>query len=227
MMAHNVPGIYYFFIGEERGGIGSNALSTIYQSVDYLTDIKRCVSFDRRRTTSVITHQLGRQCCSNEFGSALAEQYNKSGLNLSLDTTGVYTDSASFMDDISECTNISVGYYNEHKGSEMQNMTYLKKLAEASIKVDWDSLPTIRKVGYNQAIYQKYKGLIDEIKKNVFGIEIKVVGELEKVFIRLDLQEPDMSEVYDGLIRMQTILNKHKIEDNCVFNKTYLKIELK
>jgi len=227
MMAHNVPGVYYFFIGEERGGIGSNALSSIYDRCDYLSDVKSCVSFDRRRTTSVITHQLGRQCCSNEFGQALCDEYNKSGLNLSLDTTGVYTDSASLMEDIAECTNISVGYYNEHRGTEMQNMTYLIKLAEASVKVDWGNLPIKRKVGYNEELFAKHKNMISEIKKNVFGIDVKVVGKDDRIFVSLDLEETDMSEIYDSLIRVQTILNKYKIEDLGIFDETYFKIELK
>jgi hypothetical protein len=227
MMDHNIPGLYYFFIGEERGGIGSRALSSIYSKVDYLTSIKKCVSFDRRRTTSVITHQMGRQCCSNEFGQALCDEYNKHGLDLSLDTTGVFTDSASFIDDISECTNVSVGYYNEHRGTEIQNISYLKRLAEASVKVNWDSLPARRKVGYNEELFNKHKNLINEIKKNVFGIEVKVVGKDDRIFISLDLDEPDMDEVYDALIRVQTILNKYKIIDNGFFTEAYFKIELR
>jgi hypothetical protein len=195
--------------------------------MEYLTDIKYCVSFDRRRTTSVITHQLGRQCCSNEFAQALCDQYNSHGLNLSLDTTGVYTDSASLMEDIAECTNISVGYYNEHRGTEMQNMTYLKKLAEASVKVNWDSLPVKRKIGYNEELFAKHKNLINEIKKNVFGIDVKVVGKDDRIFISLDLEESDMGEIYDSLIRVQTIVNKYKVADDCIFDETYLKIELK
>ena len=227
MMAHNVPGIYYFFIGEERGGIGSNALSSIYDKCDYLTDVKSCVSFDRRRTTSVITHQLGRQCCSDDFGQALCDEYNKHGLSLSLDPTGVYTDSASLMEDIAECTNISVGYYNEHRGTEMQNISYLKRLAEASVKVDWENLPIKRKVGYNEELFAKHKNLINEIKKNVFGIDVKVVGSDDRIFVSLDLEESDMGEIYDSLIRIQTILNKHKIEDSGFFDETYFKIELR
>jgi hypothetical protein len=227
MMAHNVPGIYYFFIGEERGGIGSNALSAIYDRVEFLSEVKHCVSFDRRRTTSVITHQLGRQCCSNEFGQALCDEYNKYGLSLSLDTTGVYTDSASLMEDISECTNISVGYYNEHRGTEMLNMTHLIKLAEASVKVNWNELPVKRKIGYNEELFAKHKTLINEIKKNVFGIDVKVVGKDDRIFISLDMEEPDMGEVYDSLIRVQNILNKYKIVDDGFFEETYFKIELR
>ena len=227
MIEKGVPGLYYFFIGEERGGIGSNALSSIYDSCDYLTDIKACVSFDRRRTTSVITHQLGRQCCSDDFGQALCDEYNKHGLNLSLDPTGVYTDSASLMEDIAECTNISVGYYNEHRGTEMQNISYLKRLAEASVKVNWNSLPIKRKVGYNEELFAKHKTLINEIKKNVFGIDVKVVGKDDRIFVSLDLEESDMGEIYDSLIRVQTILNKYKIEDSGFFDDTYFKIELR
>lgn len=227
MMASGVEGLYYFFIGEERGGIGSNALSGIYDQVEYLAEIKQCVSFDRRRTTSVITHQLGRQCCSNAYGQALCNELGKSGLSLSLDTTGVYTDSASFMDDIAECTNISVGYYNEHRGTEMQNISYLKRLAEASTKVNWNSLPISRKVGYNLGLYAKHKNLIAEIKKNMFGIEVKVIGRDDRIFVNLDLEQPDMDEVYDSLIRVQTILSKYKIEDSGVFDDTKFKIELR
>lgn len=227
MMAHGVPGIYYFFIGEEVGGIGSRALSSIYDKCDYLSDVVACVSFDRRRTTSVITHQMSRRCCSNEFGQFLCNEYNKSGLDLSLDTTGVFTDSASFLDDIAECTNISVGYYNEHRNTEMQNISFLERLAKASLKVNWSEIPVKRKVGYNGELYSKHKVLIDEIKKNVFGIEVKVIGKDDRIFISLDLEEPDMGEVYDAIIRLQTILGKYKIPDAGVFEDSYFKIELR
>ena len=36
MMDKIIPGLYYFFIGEERGGIGSNKLSAVYESIEYL-----------------------------------------------------------------------------------------------------------------------------------------------------------------------------------------------
>jgi hypothetical protein len=47
---------------------------------------------------------------------------------------------------IPECTNISVGYNFEHT-AETQNITYLDRLAKASVNVDWSSLPTARKIG--------------------------------------------------------------------------------
>ena len=227
MMDHNIPGLYYFFIGEERGGIGSNRVSADYERFEYLKNIKRCVSFDRRSTGSVITQQMYRQCCSNEFGTALCNEYNANGLNLSLDPTGIYTDSASFIDEIPECTNISVGYMHEHTGREFQNMTFLKKVAEASIKVNWSSLPTVRKVGVNDEIIRKYRNLINEIKKSGFGLEVKVIGFEGRVYVRVDLDETDIDTIYDSLTVVQNILTKHKVEPEVTFSETYIKIELK
>lgn len=227
MMAHNVPGVYYFFIGEERGGIGSNQVSMEYDSFDYLKNITKCISFDRRRTISVITHQMGRECCSNQFGTALCKAYNANGLNLSLDNGGVYTDSASFMEEISECTNVSVGYLNEHTGREQQNMTYLIQLCEASVKVDWKSLPAVRKVGIDQEIVKKHKGLIDAIKKSVFALDVRVVGFEGRVFIKIDLEESDIDDTYDTLISVQTLVNAHKVDDMVLISNTAIKIELK
>jgi len=227
MMSHNIPGLYYFFIGEERGGIGSNKLSRIYDTVSYLKEIKRCVSFDRRNYHSVITSQLGRRCCSDEFGTALCKEYNKNGLDLSLDPTGIYTDSASFIDDIRECTNISVGYFHEHTGQEYQNMNYLISLCEASIKVNWNSLPTIRKVGINQEIIQKHKGLIADVKSTVFELEVKMIGDNGKVFIRVDLDDSDIESISDGLSSLKSLLMKYKMDPDIIFDGTYLKIELK
>jgi hypothetical protein len=227
MMANNVPGLYYFFIGEERGGIGSRALNDQYEMFSYLKSIKSCISFDRRRTVSVITHQMGRRCASDEFGTALCEEYNKNGLNLLLDSTGVFTDSASFIENIPECTNISVGYLNEHTGKEIQNMTYLKELCEASVKVNWNSLPIKRKVGIDEEILRKHKSLINQIKSEKFGLDVRIIGEEGKVFIRIDLDYADVTVSYDNLIWIQNILNKYKVDDFSWLEETYIKIELR
>ena len=228
MMEHKIPGIYYFFIGEERGGIGSRDLASEYSSFDFLKNVKKCVSFDRRKTGSVITSQYGRVCCSNEFATALCKEYNKSGLNLSTDPTGVFTDSASFIDDISECTNVSVGYNNEHTAREIQNMTYLEKLAKASLKVNWSQLPAVRKVGINEELLRKHKTLIDTVKKSIFGLDVKVVGFQDKIFIKIDLDLADVKTIFDTLSQVQGLLYKHKSADPyVVFDETTIKIELK
>ncbi len=142
MIKHNVPGLYYFFIGEEVGCIGSgNAARSVS---DFKGKYDRIISFDRRDVGSVITHQSWSRCCSDSFGDALASELNKSGLSYKKDDGGVYTDSAEFVDIIPECTNISVGYYKEHTTNESQDINHLTKLAEACLRVDWDNLPTER-----------------------------------------------------------------------------------
>ena len=56
------------------------------------------------------------------------------------------TDSYQFIDLIPECTNISVGYFNEHTVSEVQDIEFLKLLCLTSSKINWDDLPTKRKI---------------------------------------------------------------------------------
>lgn len=142
MIEKKVPGLYYFFVGEEVGCIGSSKLASDFQWLD----ISKVVSFDRRGTKSVITEQFCGKCCSNEFASELAAQLNSTGFGLELepDDTGLLTDSAQFVDLVSECTNISVGYYNEHTTKETQDIDYLARLCQACVKIDWESLPIVR-----------------------------------------------------------------------------------
>ena len=227
MMAHNIPGIYYFFIGEERGGIGSHQVAGVFETVEHLQGVKRCVSFDRRNYFSIITHQLGRQCCSNQFAEALAKELNKSGLSISLDSTGVYTDSASFIDEIPECTNVSVGYFSEHTTSESQNISYLERLAKACLKVSWEDLPTVKKVGFDEEVMRKYKTFISDFKSTIFNLESKMVSEYGNAFIKIDVDDPDPIVVYKDLQSIESLLKKHNMDPDIKFDDNYIKIELK
>jgi hypothetical protein len=60
------------------------------------------------------------------------------------DDTGVYTDTAEFVDIIPECTNISVGYDNEHSDRETLDIFHFTSLAAAAVKIKWDALPVAR-----------------------------------------------------------------------------------
>jgi hypothetical protein len=82
--------------------------------------------------------------CSDEFARDLASQLNNYRLNFKPDNTGVYTDSAEFTSVIPECTNVSVGYYQEHTFNEHQDIEHLYKLAESCLQVEWEKLPTKR-----------------------------------------------------------------------------------
>ncbi len=141
MMKNKIPGLYYFFIGEEVGCVGSGLAA---KHLAFKADYDRCVSFDRRGTDSVITHQSSSRCCSDEFGKQLATELNKTGFTYKIDDSGVYTDSAEFTSEIAECTNISVGYYKEHTTEESQDIEHLSELAKACLLVDWESLVTKR-----------------------------------------------------------------------------------
>lgn len=140
MIKNKVPGTYYFFQGEESGMAGAKAI--IRKDVKFFDQFDRMVSFDRRAYHSVITHQIGRRGCSQEFALALAEELNKhEGMNYRPDATGIYTDSASFIGIIPEATNLSVGYFHEHSHTETQDIVFLEKLAKAACKVNWENLP--------------------------------------------------------------------------------------
>lgn len=142
MIQNNVPGLYYFFIGEEVGCIGSgNAAKFGFFKGNY----DRIISFDRRDVDSVITFQSSSRCCSDDFADALCRELNQTRkMSYKKDTGGVYTDSAEFTHLIPECTNVSVGYYKEHTTNESQDIIHLTNLAEACVKVDWEKLPTKR-----------------------------------------------------------------------------------
>ena len=142
MIQNNVPGLYYFFIGEEVGCIGSgNAAKFGFFKGNY----DRIISFDRRDVGSIITYQSSSRCCSDDFADALCRELNQTrSLSYKKDTGGVYTDSAEFTHLIPECTNVSVGYYKEHTTNESQDICHLTNLAEACVKVDWEKLPTKR-----------------------------------------------------------------------------------
>ncbi|CAG7579726.1 MAG: putative peptidase [uncultured marine phage] len=143
MIEKNVPGLYYFFVGEEVGCIGSGKVSRetqIFNKENY----DKVISFDRRGNTSVITHQSAMRCCSDSFANTLCDELNGLGLSMETDDTGVCTDSIEFMDDIPECTNLSVGYMDEHTGNETQDLDFLERMSEACSKIDWDNLPTER-----------------------------------------------------------------------------------
>jgi hypothetical protein len=155
MMEKNVPGLYCFFIGEEVGCIGSG--KACYD--DQFNNYDRMVSFDRRGTKSIITFQSSKRCCSDEFANELATRMNKFGMSMEPDNTGVYTDSAEFVDVIPECTNISVGYYREHTHFEHQDIDHLIKLCIAVTKINWETLPVKRdktKVEYKSYSYSSY-----------------------------------------------------------------------
>jgi hypothetical protein len=144
MVRHQVPGRYCLFVGEEQGCVGSRLAAcdpSLWEGVQH------AISFDRKGTSSVITHQCGARTASEEFALALCAAGREQGLAWKPDPTGVFTDSEVFAELIPECTNISVGYYNQHTKHEIQDLAYLEELCEACVSIDWSSLPAVREPG--------------------------------------------------------------------------------
>ncbi len=144
LMHSGVPGYYIFTQGEECGGIGAKFVANNY--AELLAQFDRAIAFDRRGIGSVITPQGWGRCASDTFGIALADALNNADATLMYlaDNTGVYTDTAEFVDIIPECTNISVGYYSEHSENERLDIFHYIALSKAVLLVDWDNLPTER-----------------------------------------------------------------------------------
>jgi hypothetical protein len=143
MIKNQVPGLYIFCREHEIGYLGTNYI--LQNTPNIVKGIERVFSFDRKGYSSIITKQMRATCCSDEFAEALAKELNKNAtLMYQSDPTGVSTDSACYISTVSECTNLSVGFFNEHQVDEIQNLSFAEKLARQLPQVDWESLPTIR-----------------------------------------------------------------------------------
>lgn len=149
-----IPAYYIFTQGEEKGGIGAKHLVDDHKPL--LEQFDRAIAFDRRGIDSIITHQGWGRCCSDVFGSSLCDAIGEIDFDLMHlnDDTGVYTDTAEFVDIIPECTNISIGYDKEHTQNESLNIIYFNRLAKACAGISWDDLPVVR----DPAIRESFDG---------------------------------------------------------------------
>jgi len=159
MLMHLIHGgvaAYYIFTqGEECGGIGATHIAT--HNKDLLGSFDRAIAFDRRGIESVITHQGWSRCCSDAFAESLSDALNGDDRLMYLpDDSGVYTDTAEFVDIIPECTNLSVGYYSEHSDKESLDIVHYQTLASRVLEINWDSLPTDRDPTVKEDKYDKF-----------------------------------------------------------------------
>lgn len=136
MIEAKIPGVYVVHAGEEIGCVGSRAL--VKDDPDWLYKVWSVVSFDRRGKDSIVTHQMGRRTASDTFARSLASVIGIP--TLKPDNSGVYTDSNEYAQVVPECTNISVGYYNQHTSNESQDISYAYTLLEQLIKADWSKV---------------------------------------------------------------------------------------
>ena len=136
MIAAKVPGIYIIHASEEIGCLGSSAF--VRDNEDLIgANFDAVISFDRKGTNSIVTHQMSRRTCSEAFATSLGDIL---GMNHEPDDGGSYTDSNEYIEIVQECTNLSVGYYSQHTRNERQDLTYVAKLRDALIAADWSQL---------------------------------------------------------------------------------------
>lgn len=135
MIAAGIPGRYVFHYAEERGALGSGDLA--YHTPELLDGITCAVAFDRAGTGDVITYQRGDRCASDAFAWSVSDALNAVALGLLLEPAdGIFTDTASYMDLVPECTNLSVGYAHAHSAAETLDTNFLIALRDAMLAVD-------------------------------------------------------------------------------------------
>lgn len=142
MIKANKPGLYVFHRAEEIGGQGSSHIAECNEAL--LTGLKYAVAFDRRGTSSIITHQAGGRCCSDVFASSLARALRLGHVH---DSGGTFTDTANYTHLIGECSNVSAGFHSEHTSKERLDLAYVRSLREALLSFDWQALEHERQPG--------------------------------------------------------------------------------
>lgn len=145
MIFEKIPGHYIFFRAEEEGCIGSLEYKKFYyKQINY----SHCVAFDRFGYNDIVICQNEINTASTNFATSLAinlKKTSKNFLNLKAANGGM-TDSGVFKYVISECVNISCGYFYNHTLNEQQDIKFLQILSDAVCKIDWQNLSTFRKI---------------------------------------------------------------------------------
>jgi hypothetical protein len=180
MIDRNVPGTYLFHRGEERGGIGSKAMAKHHSG--FIKTHTHAIAFDRRDTCSVITHQSRGRCCSDKFATHFAVLLSDSVYGLKPDSGGIYTDTAEYTGLVGECTNVSVGYFNEHGGSEVLDMEYLSWLLDRLLNLDIATIHSVSErnagdpdpdwLGRYAGYYKGYGAAYDDNWTNYRGLSL-------------------------------------------------------
>lgn len=135
MIRAGVPGRYVFHREEEIGGNGSQWVA---RNSYMLAGIDYAIALDRKGYRSVITEQMTGPCCSQDFVDSLAAIMPI--MEWEADATGTFTDTAHYIDFIPECTNLSVGYFNQHGPTETQDADFAVLLLDQLIQADWSKL---------------------------------------------------------------------------------------
>ncbi|MFA5586132.1 MAG: hypothetical protein WDA02_06250 [Saccharofermentanales bacterium] len=209
MIESGIPGLYYFFRGEEgvtspTGTWGSKQALKSYK--DIFKTYEKCIAFDRKGFSSIISQQSYSKCCSDDFVDALSNEFKKQGLEYEDDKTGMWCDSGVFMGIIPECTNLSVGYQNEHTFKETQDIEHLEKLVDACIKIDWEKLPVKRDPSKVSKSYGRYRYDYDYDWDYDYGYYTRKTRNNKKTIIYDDINNMSSRDIFDELLELLELL---------------------
>jgi hypothetical protein len=135
MIDAGIEGVYVVHAEEETGCIGSGHL--VASNPWWLSQVTAVISFDRKGQEDIITHQMGLRTASDKFAKSLSDIL---GLDHEACPNGSFTDSNEYAEIVPECTNLAVGYLNQHTALETQDLNYALKLRDALLKADWSKL---------------------------------------------------------------------------------------
>lgn len=161
MIRARVPGLYVFHRAEELGCLGSYHI--VRNAPELLEGIQIAIAFDRQGYDSIVTHQCGYRTASDTFAESWAAQMARHGIIMRPDPTGVFTDTEVYAGTIPECTNISVGYRNQHSPHEVQDLGFAAKLRNAMVRFDPSELVAARDpVGWTSDDWESWESWDDK-----------------------------------------------------------------
>ena len=134
MILAGVSGRYIFHREEETMCVGSEWI--LANTPELLAGVKAAIAFDRAGDYDVIDHMWCGRTASpgfiNDLCVLLGENYAPA--------TGSITDTATYSNVIENCTNISVGYFNQHTEFEWVDIERFEIILTKALTVDWGSL---------------------------------------------------------------------------------------
>lgn len=136
MIRSRVPGTYVFHCDEEIGGLGSSYIAK--DEMHRLDGIDFAIAFDRKGYNEIITHQMSDRCASDAFAHSLAHALRP--MHFQPSDNGTFTDTANYTHIVPECTNIAVGYFDQHTSKECLDIAFASRLLDQLIAADFSQL---------------------------------------------------------------------------------------
>lgn len=173
MIQHKIEGLYVFFGDEESGASQSKTWIDSGWEERYgisTNSIKAAIAFDRKGYSDIIQTQRNKICCSMKYAEVLSSIFSMGGFNYR-PSDGLYTDTANMIYKIPECTNISIGYFNQHTDKEEQDMLFLWRMVNFMVNnhKSISEIPAFKEV----EIYKPY------VPTKVFGHRYYSTGDVE------------------------------------------------